>query len=85
MPLALSVAMLTGTLLLAGHDGRPPRATTGDDVLYCTGCLCDTQQPVMTVPGAWVPSGTMGARTTLRYVPNDPNRRIASCRPPARS
>jgi hypothetical protein len=85
MPLPLLASTLTGALLLAGLSGDAPRTAPTDTVLYCSGCLCDTQKPVMAVPGAWVPSGTMGTRTTLRFVPSDPNRRIASsCRPPAR-
>jgi hypothetical protein len=88
MPLSLSAAMLTGTLALAGLTGLAGDTTAAGprgDVLYCSGCLCDAQRPVMAVPGTWVPSGTMGTRTTLRFVPSDPNRRIASsCRPPAR-
>ncbi|MCA0319987.1 MAG: hypothetical protein LCH88_18165 [Proteobacteria bacterium] len=88
MPLPLPASMLTGTLMLAGLSGLAgdqPQPVPNDHVLYCSGCLCDTQRPVMSVPGAWVPSGTMGTRTTLRFVPTDPNRRIASsCRPPAR-
>jgi hypothetical protein len=88
MPLSLSASLLTGTLALAGLTGlagdTPVTASPGN-VLYCSGCLCDAQRPVMAVPGTWVPSGTMGTRTTLRFVPSDPNRRIASsCRPPAR-
>lgn len=88
MPLPLPATMLTGTLMLAGFTGfagdQPPPAPN-HHVLYCSGCLCDTQRPVMAVPGTWVPSGTMGTSTTLRFVPTDPNRRIASsCRPAGR-
>jgi uncharacterized protein affecting Mg2+/Co2+ transport len=77
--------MLTGALLVAGLAGDAPQTPPTDNVLYCSGCLCDTQKPVMAVAGTWVPSGTMGTRTTLRFVPSDPNRHFASsCRPPAR-
>lgn len=85
---SLATAAVTGVLALAGViglAGDTPRAETAGSVLYCSGCLCQPDRPVMSVPGEWVPSGTMGTRTTLRFVPRDPNRRIAtSCRPPAR-
>ncbi len=74
--------MLTGGLALAQDTPAP-----SPNVMYCTGCLCDDTPPQMTTPGGWVPSGTMGARTTLRWQPNDPPRDILAtgrCRPPPR-
>jgi hypothetical protein len=86
MPLTLPATVLGGALALAGLAGLAgdTPAPPAGEVLYCSGCLCDRQKPVIAVPGTWVPSGTMGARVTMRFVPSDPDRRIASCRPPAR-
>ena len=78
LSLAAGFLAVATTVGLAGDAPRP-------NVIYCTGCLCQDDRPQMSVPGEWVPSGTMGARTTLRFEPRDPNRRVAtSCRPPAR-
>ncbi len=72
---------LVGTLGLTGDAPRAPATS----VLYCTGCLCQEDRPVMTTPGDWVATGRMGARVTLRFMPHDPARRIASsCRPQPR-
>ena len=88
MPLTLTTALVAGTLSLAGVfglAGDTPQTAAGSQVIYCSGCLCQNDQPRMSVPGEWVPSGRMGNRVTLRFVPNDPARRLASsCRPPSR-
>lgn len=82
-PLSLAAGMvaLAGTVGLSGDAPRPPGNVA---VLYCTGCLCDAERPDMPVAGTWVPSGRMGDRITLRFQPQDPDRRTAStCRRPA--
>jgi hypothetical protein len=73
---------LAGALGLSG-DGPAGHARS---VLYCTGCLCQEERPVMSVPGTWVQSGTMGSRITLRFVPSDPHatRLAEGCRPARR-
>jgi len=70
----ISVLFATGLALsgLAGLAGDAPRSHATGDVLYCTGCLCQEDRPAMSVPGSWLPSGTMGPRVTLRFVPRDP-------------
>jgi hypothetical protein len=80
------VAVVQGSAfgLGPGLTGDAPRAPTAA-VLYCTGCLCQEDRPVMATPGDWIPTGRMGARITLRFQPRDPARRIASsCRPQPR-
>lgn len=74
--------VLAGTMGLSGDAPRTPAASP----LYCTGCLCQEDRPVMATPGDWVPTGHMGARVTLRFQPRDPARRMASssCRPTPR-
>lgn len=87
MPLTLVASLVPAALVLAGTlglTGDAPRAPTAA-VLYCTGCLCQEDRPVMATPGDWIPTGRMGARITLRFQPRDPARRIASiCRPQPR-
>ncbi|WP_439575723.1 hypothetical protein [Phreatobacter sp.] len=57
---------------LAGLTGDAPHPHAAGQVLYCTGCLCQEDRPAMSVPGSWIPSGTIGRRITLRFVPRDP-------------
>lgn len=78
-------ALTAASIALAGALGLSRDGATGHarSVLYCTGCLCQEERPVMSVPGTWVQSGTMGSRITLRFVPGDPRatRLAESCRP----
>jgi hypothetical protein len=89
MPLSFTSSLAAGALALAGViglAGDTPVSGAESRVLYCSGCLCQDDRPQMSVPGEWVPSGTMGARTTLRFVPRDQNRQVASsCRPAPRA
>ncbi|KAF0137063.1 MAG: hypothetical protein FD152_718 [Xanthobacteraceae bacterium] len=83
MPLTTLAGLVPATLALAATLGLPgdaPRAPAAS-VLYCTGCLCQEDPPVMATPGEWVPTGRMGARITLRFRPQDPSRVATSCRP----
>lgn len=80
-PLSLSAGAfaVASALGLAGDAPRVPTVSAPTvAVLYCTGCLCDAERPDMPFAGTWVPSGRMGDRVTLRFLPQDPARRSAS-------
>lgn len=87
MPLTSLASLVPAALVLAGTMGLSGDApgTPAATPLYCSGCLCQEDRPVIAAPGDWVPTGRMGARVTLRFIPHDPARRIAStCRPQPR-
>jgi hypothetical protein len=81
----LAGLMTTGGLALAQDT---PSAGPRSNVLYCSGCLCQETPPQTRGPGRWVPSGTMGSRTTMRWRPAEPpgggHVASAGCRPPPR-
>lgn len=84
MPLVPVSSLTLATLALAGVfglSGDAPRQPQSAAVLYCSGCLCDTDRPDMAAPGRWVASGRLAGHVTLRFRPDDPALASASsCR-----